>query len=700
MPDRFPASIDTPPFGLTGWLVDPARNKITKAGRDVQLEPRLMHVLVCLASRQGEVLSRRELIDAVWSDTVVNEDALTRAVSDLRRAFRADRDTPEIIETIRKGGYCLVAAIEPSTRQSGTKQPAPLPPIPESEGKNRRQRLALILILLTFIAVIALSFLPMLNDPPLSTALRGRPLTNLPGTEQRPALSPDGSRLAYSRDAGEGRGLDIYIEQCDGGPPLRLTSETGHELCPAWSPTGGSIAYFGIGERSGIYVIPALGGAARWIADFDGGANGLDWSPDGKLLALSAACEGGGTTCIALLNVETGERRLLSNPSEAHAYDIDPAWSPDGSRVAFTRTLDNFHETLHLVEVDTSRETELTTGVGKIFGLDWTRDGRHIIYGGAEQGDAQLWRLTLADGSRTRLPCQSEVALRPGLATNADRLVFEGHATDINIEVLDWRDPDSRTHPIVGSTRSDFRPRFSPSGERLAFISARSGTRELWVAAVDGSAARQVSHFEGPPIAGLSWSPDSGRIAVALLVAGRFQVRILELEGARVSIPHIADEDERVLLWSRDGRWLYLATGSERNPDVRRVTPDGTRSEDMNWPALVGLCESRTGELFSLGWDGVIGRWSEQDGSWVELCGSRPGEHLGLAVVRGGLLCSRGHLGRTYLELLAEGSREPEIIRELPRGSDRDLSISADGCTVALTRVMAESDIILVEDFH
>lgn len=72
-----------------------------------------MEVLVCLASQAGEAVSKDRIIRAVWLDTFVSDDALTRSISELRRAFQDDPREPRFIETIPKRGYRLIAPVEP-----------------------------------------------------------------------------------------------------------------------------------------------------------------------------------------------------------------------------------------------------------------------------------------------------------------------------------------------------------------------------------------------------------------------------------------------------------------------------------------------------------------------------------------------------------------------------------------------------------
>ncbi|MCG6867944.1 MAG: winged helix-turn-helix domain-containing tetratricopeptide repeat protein [Gammaproteobacteria bacterium] len=106
-------------FHVGDWSVDSASGRITRDGESVKLEPRVMEVLVYLASHQGEVVSRQELEETLWAGTVVSYEALTGAIQKLRRAFKDDRKAPRVIETLSKRGYRLVAPVYPLVAPEG-----------------------------------------------------------------------------------------------------------------------------------------------------------------------------------------------------------------------------------------------------------------------------------------------------------------------------------------------------------------------------------------------------------------------------------------------------------------------------------------------------------------------------------------------------------------------------------------------------
>ena len=144
-------------FRVGEWDVDPALLEISREGEVRHLEPRVMELLVCMATRAGETISREELLDSVWGDRIVVEAVLTQAISQLRGGFDDDRKSPRYVQTVHRRGYRLVAPVRWLDRPDAAITNAPSP---SRIGAARRGRLrpwigvALVLLsLLTFIGV-------------------------------------------------------------------------------------------------------------------------------------------------------------------------------------------------------------------------------------------------------------------------------------------------------------------------------------------------------------------------------------------------------------------------------------------------------------------------------------------------------------------------------------------------------------------
>ena len=110
-------------------------------------------------------------------------------------------------------------------------------------------------------------------------------LTSLTGSEFYPTFSPDGEQVAFSWNGTKQDNWDVYVTLVGSSDVRRLTSDPGEDARPTWSPDGRQIAF--VRQRaddSTIHLVSPLGGAERRLGDFRG-ADSLDWSPDGQWLA-------------------------------------------------------------------------------------------------------------------------------------------------------------------------------------------------------------------------------------------------------------------------------------------------------------------------------------------------------------------------------------------------------------------------------
>jgi DNA-binding winged helix-turn-helix (wHTH) protein len=132
------------PFQIGDWSVDPELGRISKGDRQVQLRPRAMDVLVCLAELQGRLATKQHLIDSVWRTEYVSDNALTHVIAELRTELGDDAEQPSYIETIPRRGYRIIA---PVTLPESDHPPPPADPplfklesdegeIPLADGDN------------------------------------------------------------------------------------------------------------------------------------------------------------------------------------------------------------------------------------------------------------------------------------------------------------------------------------------------------------------------------------------------------------------------------------------------------------------------------------------------------------------------------------------------------------------------------------
>jgi serine/threonine protein kinase len=217
---------------------------------------------------------------------------------------------------------------------SGTLSAAPA----RQQRPGRRLVWAAALLAAFTLGVGALWFMRSPGKAP-EAALNPVPLTTYPGVQGWPSFSPDGNQVAFAWNGEKQDNEDIYVKMIGtNGPPLRLTTDAAPDYGPAWSPDGRFIAFLRIlpsGKRA-VMVIPAIGGLERKIAEIFSESRPT-WSPDGNWLAISEKDSETEPFALSLLSVDTGEKRRLTSPPKQSYGDFDPAFSPDGRSLAFSR---------------------------------------------------------------------------------------------------------------------------------------------------------------------------------------------------------------------------------------------------------------------------------------------------------------------------------------------------------------------------
>jgi len=227
------------------------------------------------------------------------------------------------------------------------------------------------------------------------------PITIVAGVETSLTLTftcSVSTQIAFVRGAGEEEWLegniankDIYLINSNGTGTIRLTSQAGADINPAWSPDGQKIVF--ASDRAGnreIYVMNADGSDPVRLTDNAARDYSPAYSPDGNHIAFVS--ERDGNAEIYLMDVDgSNVSRLTHSPGA----DSDPAWSPDGAKIAF-RSNGN----LYVMNANGSGSTRLTTSSD--MQPAWSPDGKMIIFlSDGRTGNSSLWLMN-ADGSQVR----------------------------------------------------------------------------------------------------------------------------------------------------------------------------------------------------------------------------------------------------------------------------------------------------------
>ena len=704
----------TAPFRVGGWRVEPRLNRIQTGGRLTTLEPRVMDVLCHLAARPGEVISRRELLEAVWAGASVGEETLTRAVSELRRALEDDPRAPRYVETIRKGGYRLLAAVTPADG-AGEAHGIETAAAADAPPPRRRVRRLVYLLAAVPVAVATLAWWLLRVEPERTTALEplpALPFTASPALEHMPALSPDGRQVAFvAADSAGGAGYDLYVKERGASEPRRLTDLPGRELSPRWSPDGARLAFVHLTCDSGaLCAMPAAGGEPRRLLETGPHVGGLDWSPDGRRLVYSASSKADGPYALFALDLESGAVAPLTAPPCDLGGDTCPVLSPDGTRLAFVRCDAAFLHDVWVVPAGGGEARQLTRSMLWVHGLDWTPDGRELICAGYMSNGYRLWRVDAGSGERRWIPTRGESAIQPSLARRASAMVYRSFGQDENI----WRlrrhaDPDLgvAVESFISSTRTDFEPDWSPDGGRIAFVSSRSGQLEIWICDADGSHPWQLTSLGAQCTGNPHWSPDGERVAFYANCGGDGRVYVVDAAGGTPRCLSRGEGNDIVNGWSRDGRWVYFSSERDGAWRVWRMPAGGGEVEPATPPGGAAACESPDGRWLYFSRFDQPGLWRRDlaapDAAPERVLEKAPGRGYGFCwgIHAGGVVAAWREENGPVLGAWDFATETLRTITDLPDLSPSCLGVSPDGLSVLYTRAeRLHSDLMLVEDFR
>ncbi len=415
---------------------------------------------------------------------------------------------------------------------------------------------------------LVLAFRPVTKSAPPTLS----PLVSNAGDKDAPSLSPTGDRVVFAWTNEQGNNVDVYVKMASGGPPLRLTSSPLTETNPAWAPDGQRIAFLrtgqgGVNGENGYYIIPALGGEERKIArsfrvpNMNGGGN-LAWSGDGRSLVICDRLAADGQPAMFTVDVETHAVKTLI---EGKGYISNPIYSPDGTRLAYTRGPGFISHDLFVMDVRTGVRRQLTRELRSIGGVAWTPDGRSLVFSSNRHGLFSLWRIDAAGGEPQPLTVGGADAVSPSISRSGGRLSYLSRRVNINL----WRYPLEGAGPperLVSSTRISTEPDYSPDGSRIVFASERSGSWEIWTARADGSQPLQLTNMPGQQSASPRWSPDSKSIVFDSRFEGHADLVTIGALGEGMRRLTTDASDEFLPRFSRDGKWIYFLSNRGGGP--------------------------------------------------------------------------------------------------------------------------------------
>ncbi|MGH9794964.1 MAG: protein kinase domain-containing protein [Candidatus Acidiferrales bacterium] len=312
-----------------------------------------------------------------------------------------------------------------------------------------------------------------------------------------PDLSPDGKMLAFAvKEAGR---VDLFVSRVAGGSRVRLTEDDAVESDPDFSPDGDRVAFTRLraGDTPEVCVAPSLGGDVAVVAA--GGANPA-WSPDGARLAFILRPPNE-PAALATVGADGAAVRVLLRADSAYPLLRSPVWSPSGREIAVVRSMGGIAGEIWLVAADGGapprRVSRDAPGVFSLSPL-FSPDGRRIVHQSNRSGATNLWSMDLQGGSLEQLTTGAGPDESPSISRDGSILYVNARARAVLV-VHDFSTRETRE--VLRHPSFIWAPAFSPDGRTLAFSRAETdGSWHIWVASLDGGAPRRITSGALPEI--------------------------------------------------------------------------------------------------------------------------------------------------------------------------------------------------------
>ena len=520
------------------FLFDLRDQRLIGPDGEIPLNLKSAAVFAYLLQRPGQIITKEELLNAVWTGTAVTDDALVQRVLDIRKALGDNSKTPQFIRTHPKRGYEFVGC-----RTIDDAEISPVPLVEVQSTHKQRWLLAVLAIAAVAIAItIAVIVFPRASPPADQAAdFHMAQLTFRSGMEDYPVADVSGRRILYTSD--ESGTPNLWLLDQSSNERRQVTTGTASLSEPDWSTDGEWIAYHSGEGKGGLYAKSLTANQILPIAPF---GHHPRWSPDGTRVVFQTA---GGGSDIYIWNRKDASLHRVPIQSPTLQNISWPTWGRDARVIYFVASArfdsatnppssqDWVHLGHQIWQVSASggeaKVVTPRTGILKDGGFDYDRERSQLVFVGLDRG---LWRSEIDpdSGKEIRKPIRLTLTTQGHQHPRIDRhgdIVFSA----LNSQEALWMVP------------------FTENGQLNEHAMTRLTT---------GAAS-----VRGPAL-----SPDGHRMAYFLWQGERFELWLLDLKTHSVQPLGPNDQLSRTApVWSDDGLSLTYTVMNGRTSELRRA---------------------------------------------------------------------------------------------------------------------------------
>jgi len=266
--------------------------------------------------------------------------------------------------------------------------------------------------------------------------------------------------------------------------------------------------------------------------------------------------------------------------------------------IAFYSDRSGFKE-VHLMDADGSNQRAITGHQSISLSPVWSPTRQEIAYVSYFSGPPGLYLVDIESGAKTPILTSGNLNISPSFSPEGDKIVFARSVGGGNTEIFEARRDGSSLRQLTHSSGIDTNPEWSPSGQRIAFTSSRTGSPQVYVMDSEGANLRRVT-FDGDYNDGASWSPDGTRLVYATRRRGSFDIAIADVVTLESRLLTNGGGSHETPSFSPDGKRIVFTTkraaGSENRTQIYIMDADGSGVRQV----------TREGNNFGPAWSGFF----------------------------------------------------------------------------------------------
>lgn len=561
---------------------DEATNVLAGPDGQCLLEPKPSALLAFFIAHAGRDISRDELIEHVWQGHIVSDGAISRVVVQLRKALNDNEKIKRFIVTVPKVGYRFIVSPQQSEKSN-------------TRGRSKTGLVIGALALLSIVLGFAFSRQSSVPEEAAPTPTVS-PLVRLSSEQFGPAVSPDGSLVVFSVRTEQG--ADLMMADGVAAPPTRIGQTGGLATSATWSPNANSLAYqFRTHNSCQIMLLSiteSRGPASVYECPVAGQIS-LAFSRDGRTLYFTERRSAYDPAELFALDLSGPSKRKLSQPPATgrgnHFVDVHP----ESGKILLLSDQSAGQTSAFEIDDAGSVFDRILMWPYRLDQAIWGHNGVTVVHPDMHPS-YQLVETNISSGEDRILATESRRIKEPIRASDGASYIYTSYLHNRDI----WLNGTDAQH--LNSSVMDYAPSLSHDGQRVAFVSKRTGQSRVYFDDIAGGAQSSVAlPMTGLSIFGLHWSPNNKHLLVAssqgLWV---FDVAAQEFfNHHRTSLPIYGaswtGENQISYSLRENGRWQSYSF----QPD----TTDDPIAHDDTWAFRMGAGStqylvSQTGELF------------------------------------------------------------------------------------------------------